>query len=147
MSVNPTTEKYIEKILTETPNVTISTVDENNRPYSRIVQLLMREGDKLYFLTEKGKRFYEQLIRNPYVSITGFKGFSINIQGKVRTCGREVIDKALEKNEYVANNVLPNEEMRQQAEIFELYEGEGEYIDLSILFRETFKSEEEDQRN
>ena len=58
-------------ILREIKDVAFATVDENNQPQVRIIDVMLVEDNKLYFCTARGKDFYKQLKNHPYVAITG----------------------------------------------------------------------------
>ena len=58
-------------ILREIKDVAFATVDENNQPQVRIIDVMLVEDNKLYFCTARGKDFYLQLMKNNQVAITG----------------------------------------------------------------------------
>ena len=47
-------------ILREIKDVAFATVDENNQPQVRIIDVMLVEDNKLYFCTARGKDFYKQ---------------------------------------------------------------------------------------
>ena len=63
-------QKYLD-ILREIKDVAFATVDENGKPQVRIIDVMIVENEKLYFCTARGKAFYQQLIQNENVAITG----------------------------------------------------------------------------
>ena len=59
-----------QKILVEKIHSTaVATVNAQGRPVNRIIDMMLEKDGKLYFLTAKGKEFYEQLMDQCYVSI------------------------------------------------------------------------------
>ena len=64
------TETYF-RMLREMRDVVFSTVAEDGTPRARIIDVMLVEGEKLYFLTAAGKDFYEELMRNGRVAIAG----------------------------------------------------------------------------
>lgn len=45
-------------ILREIKDISFATVDENNHPQVRIIDVMLVENEKLYFCTARGKDFY-----------------------------------------------------------------------------------------
>ena len=48
----------------------------------------------------------------------------------IRNIGKEKLDEIFEKNPYMAE-IYPEEESRMALEVFQLYQGQGDYFDLS----------------
>lgn len=55
---------------------------------------------------------------------------AVSVRGKVRNIGKEKLDEIFEKNLYMAE-IYPEKESRMALEVFQVYEGQGEYFDLS----------------
>lgn len=136
----------ILKILQEDIHTTIiATVDENGYPYTCAIDMMLLENDKLYFLTARGKSFYQRLMSHPYISLTGLKGedtmssIAISLQGKVKNIGHEKLKDIFEKNSYM-NQIYPNQQSRDALEVFRIEECVGEYFDLrqKPIFRQSF---------
>ncbi len=117
-----------------------ATVDEEGRPAVRIVDIMMVEDDCLYFLTARGKNFYRQLQDQEFVALTGLTKHweMLCLRGKVRQVSQEYLQPIFEQNPSL-NEVYPGDS-RNILEVFCLYEGQGEYFNLSEtpVFRETF---------
>lgn len=131
------TKEYLNMIVEEIHSTIIATVDKEGFPVTRVIDIMLADNTCLYFITAKGKSFYEQLICNPNISLSGMtngKGSmnkkAISIHGKVISIGIEKINEIIEKNPYIAE-IYPNEESRMALEVFKIYEGRGEYFDLS----------------
>lgn len=125
--------KFLEK---EIHSVVMATVDDNGLPVTCAVDVMDSDERGLYFLTAKGKGFYDRLKRNGYVALTGMKGedtlscVAVSFRGKVREIGNGKIDELFAKNHYM-NEIYPTEKSRQALTVFHIYQGNGEWFDLS----------------
>ena len=134
--------KYIEEKI---HSVVVATVDEQGLPVTCAIDIMDSDENGLYFLTAKGKSFYSRLKKDAYIALTGMKGnetlscVAVSVRGKVRELGRERLYRLFEKNPYM-NEIYPSEKSRQALRIFQLYEGNGEWFDLSKkpIERKTF---------
>ena len=105
---------------------------------------MMDYDDSLYFLTAKGKGFYKRLKDKGFIAFTGMKGndtlscVAVSVRGKVREIGGR-LPELFEKNPYM-NEIYPDEASRSALTVFQLYEGTGEWFDLSkkLIERATF---------
>lgn len=94
------------------------------------------DGNSLYFLTAKGKGFYDRLIKRGFLSLTAMKGadtmssVAVSIRGKVRELGYKKIPDLFEKNPYM-KEIYPTAESMKALTVFQIYEGTGEWFDLS----------------
>lgn len=124
-------ERCLE-ILREVKDVAFATVDENGFPQVRIIDVMIVEGEKLYFCTARGKEFYRQLMKNGQVAITGLnKEFQmIRLSGKANRLAehRKWIDRIFEENP-VMNTVYPGDS-RYVLEAFCIDNGTVEFFDL-----------------
>ena len=59
------------QILREIKDVAFATVDDKGMPQIRIIDIMLVEGEKVYFCTARGKDFYAQLMRDGNVAVTG----------------------------------------------------------------------------
>lgn len=135
---------YFLRYLQEEIHTTVfATVDKEGLPATCVIDIMLADSEGLYFITAKGKNFYDRLITNPYVAISGFKGhdtlstISISVRGKVRDIGSELLPLVFERNPYMAD-IYPTETSRSALTVFQLYEGTGEWFDLSKLPCERF---------
>ena len=140
------TNKEILAVLQGEIHTTVfATVDDDALPQTCVIDLMLADENGLYFLTAKGKSFYRRLMAKPFVALSGMKGadtlssIAISVRGRVRCIGRERLDEIFEKNPYMAK-IYPTPESREALVVFQLYQGEGEYFDLSHLppFRQRF---------
>lgn len=140
-----TTKGIFEKLVNEIHTTVIATNDSDGNPVTSVIDIMLTEHEKLYFLTAKGKNFYERLMRNKYIALSGMKGedtmssVAISVHGKVRNIGQEKLEEIFLKNPYMAE-IYPKEESRSALEVFEVYEGAGELFDLSCkpIYRKNF---------
>lgn len=115
-----------------------ATVDDSGLPQTCVIDLMLADENGLYFLTARGKSFYDRLTKRPFAALSGMKGgdtlstVAISVRGAVRSIGRERLPEIFEKNPYMAK-IYPTEKSRDALEVFQLYKGEGEYFDLSQL--------------
>lgn len=122
-----------------------ATLDEHGLPQTCVIDLMLSDENGLYFLTARGKTFYERLMTKPYVALSGMKGgdtlstVAISVRGAVRNIGKDRLAEIFEKNPYMAK-IYPTKKSREALEVFQLYKGEGEYFDLSQLppYRQSF---------
>lgn len=125
--------QYLEQTI---HSVVIATVDHTGLPVTCAVDIMDSDESGLYFLTAKGKGFYNRLKKNGYMALTGMKGedtmscVAVSVRGKVCELGEAYLPRLFEKNPYM-NEIYPTEESRQALTVFKLYEGSGEWFDLS----------------
>ena len=58
------------EVLRKIKDVAFATVDEVGKPQVRIIDVMLVEGERLYFCTSRGKDFYQQLERDGSVAVT-----------------------------------------------------------------------------
>ena len=128
------------QILREIKDTSMATVGADGTPRVRIIDTMLVEGERLYFLTARGKEFYRELMKGGTVAITGLndKWETIRAWGKVKNVGQDILKKIFDENPSM-NAVYPGES-REILEVFCLYEGEGEYFCLAQepIERESF---------
>lgn len=139
------THNYLKFLKDEIHSTVFATIDENGLPVTCVIDIMLADENGLYFITAKGKNFYNRLIKNRFVAISGMKGedtlssVSISIRGKVRELGNSLLEKVFQENPYMAD-IYTSYESRSVLTVFQLYEGTGEIFDLSKkpIFRDTF---------
>lgn len=130
------TKDYLKYIVEEIHSAVFATVDEENKPVTCAIDMMDYDENSLYFLTAKGKNFYDRLKANPYISFTAMKGkdtlssVAISLQGKAKEIGAEKIPVLFEENPYM-KKIYPTKESRLALTVFQIYEGVGEWFDLS----------------
>lgn len=66
--------EYLKELVENMHTVVLATVDDENHPQTRVIEIMLYQDDRLYFLTATTKPLYDELIKNPYISFTGIKG-------------------------------------------------------------------------
>ena len=140
-----TTKEILQLLQQEIHSTILATVDEDGLPVTCVIDMMLSDDDGLYFLTARGKAFYDRLVRQGFVALTGLKGedtmssISINLRGRVRSIGQNRLKEIFEKNPYMAE-IYPTESSRDALEVFQIYEASGEVFDLSQkpIFRQSF---------
>ena len=129
-------EKYFRFLVEEIHTTIVATVDDDGLPVTAAIDMMDCDENSLYFLTAKGKSFYDRLTKRGYIALTGIKGentmtsVAVSVRGKVREVGYDLIPKLFEKNPYM-REIYPTEESRKALTAFQIYEGGGEWFDLS----------------
>lgn len=129
-------EDYLNFIVHDIHTTVVATVDDAGLPVTCAIDMMDSDGSSLYFLTAKGKSFYERLKKREYLSLTGMKGkdtmscTAVSVRGKVRELGAEQAMELFEKNQYMYE-IYPDESSRSAISAFQIYEGAGEWFDLS----------------
>jgi uncharacterized pyridoxamine 5'-phosphate oxidase family protein/Pyruvate/2-oxoacid:ferredoxin oxidoreductase delta subunit len=130
--------EYLQ-FLRDIKSVTFSTVD-GDIPCVRIIDVMLHENNALYFLTARGKPFFNQLKKNPKIAIIGMnrKYKTVRVSGECEAVERIYVDKIFEANPMM--NDLYQNEKRDILDAFCLKNGEGEMFDLGVnpIHRERF---------
>ena len=127
---------YLAYIVNEIHTTIVATVDDEGLPVTAAIDMMGSDKNSLYFLTAKGKSLYDRLTKRGFLALTAIKGEStmtsaaISLRGKVRELGYDKIPELFEKNPYM-KEIYPSEESRQALTVFQIYEGNGEWFDLS----------------
>lgn len=130
------TTDYLRFIVREIHTTVVATVDEQGLPVTCAIDIMDSDENSLYFLTAKGKSFYERLKKQGYIALTGIKGentmtsVAVSLRGKVRELDAQNVKALFDKNPYMYE-IYPTEESRSAIRVFQLYDGSGEWFDLS----------------
>ena len=130
------TKEYLEYIVKVIHTTVVATVDDEGLPVTAAIDMMDTDEGGLYFLTAKGKGFYDRLVKRQYLALTAMKGedtmssVAVSIRGKVRELGNERIPELFELNPYM-KEIYPTEESMQALTVFQIYEGTGEWFNLS----------------
>ena len=137
------TKDYLRILKDDIHTTVMATMDSDGHPVTRVIDVMLEDGNTIYFLTAKGKAFYRQLMEQKFISITGACGGegmdkkkasvhmkAISVRGTVQNIGSERLADIFEKNPYM-NEIYPNAESRKALEVFCITKGRGEYFDLS----------------
>ena len=130
------TAEYLSYVVNEIHTTIVATVDDEGLPVTAAIDMMDCDENSLYFLTAKGKGFYDRLIKRGFLALTAMKGkdtmssVAVSIRGKVQELGYERIPALFDKNPYM-KEIYPTEEARKALTVFQIYEGTGEWFDLS----------------
>lgn len=130
------TREYLDYIVTQIHSTVVATVDDAGHPVTCAIDMMDCDDKGLYFLTARGKNFYDRLVKRGYLSLTGMKGedtmhcVAVSLAGKVREIGPELLPRLFERNSYM-NEIYPDPASRSALTVFQIYEGNGEWFDLS----------------
>ena len=127
---------YLSFLVQEIHTTVVATVDDEGLPVTAAIDMMDCDENSLYFLTARGKSFYDRLKKRCFLALTAIKGdatltsVAVSLRGKVRELGYTRIPELFEKNPYM-REIYPTEESRHALTVFQLYEGSGECFDLS----------------
>lgn len=130
------TAGYLPFIVNEIHTTVVATVDDEGLPVTAAIDMMDCDENSLYFLTAKGKGFYDRLIKRGFLALTAMKGkdtmssVAVAIRGKVRDLGYERIPALFAKNPYM-KEIYPTADSMKALTVFQVYEGIGEWFDLS----------------
>lgn len=122
--------RYLQILVDEIHSTTVATIGSDGHPQTRVIDMMLYDDKGVYFLTAKGKAFYDQLMEQQYVAISATKDkMAVSLRGNVRNIGYEKLDEIFEKNTYM-QKIYPDD-TRSALQVFQLYEAQGEYFDIS----------------
>lgn len=127
---------YLAYLVEQIHTTVVATTDDQGHPVTCAIDIMDYDQDGLYFLTAKGKSFYERLKNKGYLALTGMKGedtmhcVAVSVAGKVKEVGPQLLPRLFEKNPYM-NEIYPDRASQSALTVFQLYEGSGEWFDLS----------------
>lgn len=127
---------YFAYLVQEIHSVIAATTEQNGLPVTCAIDIMDFDENGLYFLTAKGKNFYQRLKNKPYIAFTGMKGedtmsrVALSVRGDVTEIGTERLSDIFAKNPYMYE-IYPTEKSRQALTVFQIFRGTGEWFDLS----------------
>ena len=127
---------YLAYLVEEIHTTVVATVDDAGLPVTAAIDMMDADEGGVYFLTARGKGFYDRLKKRGVLALTGMKGedtmhcAALSIRGKVRELESELLPRLFEKNPYM-REIYPTQESQKALTVFQLYEGRGEWFDLS----------------
>lgn len=130
------TKDYLDYLVHVVHTTIVATVDEEGRPVTAAIDMMDTDGNSLYFMTAKGKALYDRLKKRPFLALTGLHGkdtmssTAISIRGKVQELGAAGRSELFRKNPYM-NEIYPTPLSQKALSVFRIYEGTGEWFDLS----------------
>ena len=124
------TQDYLKILVEDIHSTVVATIDRNGHPVTRCIDMMLYDGNGVYFLTAKGKEFYTQLMEQHYISLSAISGKRcISLSGKVENIGHERLDEIFLKNTYM-QDIYPGD-TRSALEVFRIFEARGNFFDIS----------------
>lgn len=130
------TSDYLAYVVHEIHTTVVATVDDQGLPVTAAIDMMDCDENSLYFLTARGKGFYDRLKKREYLALTAMKGedtmhrAAVSIRGKVRELGSGLLPRLFGKNPYM-HEIYPDPASRDALTVFQIFEGSGEWFDLS----------------
>lgn len=108
---------YLKMLVDEFHSTVVATLDQQGYPQTRAIDMMLYDEKGIYFLTAKGKAFYQQLIQQNYMSLTALKDKrAISLKGKVKCIHHTYLKEIFQKNTYM-QKIYP-ENTRDILEVF-----------------------------
>lgn len=96
---------YLKLLVDEIHSTTVATIGSDGHPQTRIIDMMYYDEEGVYFLTAKGKAFYDQLMEQQYVAISATKEkIAVSLRGRIKNIGKKNLDIMFERNPW--NHVL-----------------------------------------
>ena len=127
------TKDYLQYIVEKIHSTVFATVDSEGRPVTCAIDIMDYDENGL---TAKGKGFYDRLKANDDIAFTAMKGedtlscVAVSVQGKAKEIGSDRLPDLFRKNPYM-QSIYPDTRSRSALTVFKVYEGTGEWFDLS----------------
>lgn len=127
---------YLDYIAREIHTTVVATVDADGAPVTCAIDMMDADETGLYFLTAKGKGFYDRLVRTEKLALTALNGedtmhsVAVSVRGHVVELGPDRLPDLFEKNPYM-RDIYPSEASRSALTVFKVDRGAGEWFDLS----------------
>ena len=127
---------FLDYLVHEIHTTVVATVNDEGLPVTAAIDMMDSDENGLFFLTARGKGFYDRLKQRGFLALTAVKGettmssVAVSVRGKVRELGYDKIPMLFEKNPYM-REIYPTEESMRALTVFQIYEGSGEWFDLS----------------
>ncbi len=87
------TKDYLAYVVKQIHTTIVATVDDEGLPVTAAIDMMDSDDDSLYFLTAKGKGFYDRLVKRGFLAFTAMEGedtlssVAVSVRGKVRERG------------------------------------------------------------
>ena len=122
--------EYVKLLVEDIHSTIAATIGADGHPQTRAIDMMLYDENGIYFLTAKGKAFYEQLMEQKFLALSAVKDKkAVSLRGKIKNIGSEKLDEIFDKNPYM-KEIYPGD-TRTALEVFCLYEAQGEYFDIS----------------
>ncbi|MEE8807730.1 MAG: 4Fe-4S binding protein [Lactimicrobium sp.] len=124
------TGDYLRILTDEIHSTVVATIDGEGHPVTRCIDMMLYDDRGVYFLTAKGKEFFDQLMAQKYISLSAVQGKKcISLSGWVENIGYEKLDEIFAKNTYM-QAIYPGD-TRSALNVFRIYKAHGNFFDIS----------------
>lgn len=90
--------EYLKVLVEEMHSTTVATIGNDGHPQTRVIDMMYYDEEGVYFLTAKGKAFYEQLMEQKYIAVSATKDKkAVSLRGTVKNIGKKNLDIMLER--------------------------------------------------
>ena len=104
--------KYIKILVEDIHSTIVATIGADGHPQTRVIDMMLYDDNGVYFLTAKGKAFYEQLMEQQFIAVSATKDkIAVSLRGKVRNIGYEKLDEIFEENAYM-QKIYPDDTIK-----------------------------------
>lgn len=80
-----TKNDYFNYLVENIHSATVATIGADGHPQTRVIDMMLWDEQGVYFLTARGKAFYEQLMEQGYVALSATRdNVSISLRGKFK---------------------------------------------------------------
>lgn len=125
------TKEYLKYIVDNIRSAVFATLDSQGHPVTCAIDIMDYDESGLYFLTAKGKNFYDRLKANENIAFTAMKGkdtlssVALSVQGKAKEIGSNMLPVLFRKNPYM-EKIYSDVRSRSALTVFKIYQGTGE---------------------
>lgn len=94
---------YLAYLVEKIHTTVVATVDDAGLPVTAAIDMMDADEGDVYFLTARGKGFYDRLKKRGVLALTGMKGedtmhcAALSIRGKVRELGSNLLPGCLKR--------------------------------------------------
>lgn len=79
--------EYIKILVEEIHSTTVATIGADGHPQTRVIDMMHYDEAGVYFLTAKGKAFYDQLMEQGYIAVSATKDKqAVSLDRRTRAC-------------------------------------------------------------
>ena len=116
---------YLQYIAEKIHSTVFATVDSGGRPVTCAIDIMDCDENGLYFLTARGKHFYNLLKANENIAFTAMKGgdtlsrVAVSVQGKAKEIGPGRLPGLFQKNPYM-EKIYPDVRSRGALTVFKI---------------------------
>ena len=100
---------YLKLLVDDIYSTTVATIGTDGHPQTRIIDMMYYDAEGVYFLTARGKAFYDQLMAQQYVAISATKDkIAVSLRFRLSSI-RTIVFIVEDVQRFVQNSVLRKE--------------------------------------